>query len=470
MERVLAGIRPQRVFEIFEDICAIPHGSGNTKAVSDYCADFARAHGLSFSQDNLNNIIIRKPASAGYEKCETVVIQGHLDMVCEKEKALDFDFEHEGLRLKIEGDYISASGTTLGGDDGVAVAMALSILEDDSLRHPPLEVIFTTDEETGMYGAAGFDVSCVTAKRFINLDSENEGVFIVGCAGGVRVDINLPVSTKTIIKPAYKVEISGLAGGHSGTEINKGRLNANKVLGKFLSQLENVNISEISGGAKDNAIPVSAFCVFSCYGDAVSAAKIFVEENGLPTDDGLKITVSRQTAERFFCAESSKKVIELLNELPYGVITFSEDIKDLVETSVNLGVVRTRGDAVTFTLSLRSSKSAEKQALKEDIENIAAKFGAEVSERGDYPAWEYRKNSQLRDTMTSVFRELYGREPKIEIIHAGLECGLFSEKIKGIDAVSIGPDLFDIHTPRERLSISSLARTYSYICRVLEAL
>ena len=472
MSRVLSGLKPESVFKIFEDICAIPHGSGNTKAISEYCVNFAKSRGLLVFCDELNNVIIKKPATAGYENHGAVVLQGHLDMVCEKDADSDFDFLTEGLRLKTDGEFVFAESTTLGGDDGIAVAMALAVLDDDSLCHPPLEVIFTTDEETGMYGAAGLDTACITAEKFINIDSENEGTFTVGCAGGCRVDIKLPLNVSNVNVPAYSVKISGLAGGHSGTEINKGRLNANKILGNFLGSIGgDVFISSISGGSKDNAIPVNAECIICTNKEVVSAAEKFVCANRLPSDKDLKITVNRVNECVCACpAATSKRIIDLLRELPNGVQAMSEDVNGLVETSLNIGVVKTENNVFSATLSVRSSKSRQKAALVEKLKKTAEKFGADFSVRGDYPAWEYRKNSPLRDVMTAVFKSIYGKEPKIEIIHAGLECGLFSEKIKNIDAVSIGPDLYDIHTPRERLSVSSVGRTYNYICRVLEAL
>ena len=470
MKRVLAGLKPERVFEIFEDICAIPHGSGNTKKISEYCVEFARKRGLFALQDEMNNVIIKKPASAGYENSPAVVLQGHLDMVCEKEPGLEFDFERDGLKLKVEGDRISATGTTLGGDDGVAICIALAVLEDKTLKTPPLEVIFTSDEETGMYGAKALDASNITAKRIISLDCGCEGAFTAGCAGGVCVAVNIPAKTERAILPAYKVEVSGLAGGHSGEEIDKGRLNANKVLGEFLSTLKDVRISDISGGEKDNAIPVFATCTFSCRGDAADRANEFSKQIATPADKGLKITVASQNADVFCTADTSKKIIGLICETPNGIQAMSEDIKGVVKTSLNLGVMGIKDGDFCALFNVRSSVAAEKEALKNKIIGIGNRFGATASAFGDYPAWEYRKDSPLRSTMMSVFKKEYGREPIIRVIHAGLECGIFSGKIDGIDAIAMGPDMFDIHTSRESFSISSLSRTYDYVCKVLEAL
>ena len=470
MERVFKNTQNKRFLEIFEDICLIPHGSGNTKAISDYCAGFAKERGLKYYQDELNNVIIEKAGSAGYENAEPVILQGHIDMVCEKDADVDFDFLTDPLSLKIDGDFIKASGTTLGADDGVAPAIALSILDDDTLPHPPLYVILTTDEETGMYGAAGIDMSPVKAHRFISLDCATEGVFTVSCAGGLRMDIKLPAKVQSTEKVAYKVEISGLAGGHSGEEIHKGRLNAIKLLGKFLGSLKNVDISDISGGSKDNAIPVYAYAVFTASGDIKAAAEEFNKNNIIPADTGLKVRVTPMTATGFLGLDTSKRITDLLCELPHGVITFSEDIEGLVQTSLNLAIVRREADGIKISFLIRSSKNAEKYELKERIIAVAEKFGAAVSARSDYPAWEYRKDSPLRETLCRVYRDMYGSEPEVKALHAGLECGLFSGKIPNIDAVAMGPNMFDIHTPRERLSISSFERTYEYLCKALEEL
>ncbi|MBR4910197.1 MAG: aminoacyl-histidine dipeptidase [Clostridia bacterium] len=471
MERVLSGLEPKRVFEIFEDIAAIPHGSGNTNAISDYCVKFARDRGLTVFKDGLNNVIIKKPASAGYETHEPVVLQGHLDMVCEKDPGVDFDFERDGLRLKLEGDKLHACGTTLGGDDGVAIAMTLAVIDDETLPHPPIEAVFTSDEETGMFGAAGLDVSKLSAKRFISLDHGDSSLFTVGCAGGVRVNIDLPVEIAAASDTAYKVTVSGLKGGHSGEEIDKGGLNANKVLAMFLRGLPgNIRISEISGGDKDNAIPVNSSCVVFADADVKSAAEVFVKENYCPTDAGLSVSAVPVNCGSAFTASSTAAAINLLNELPNGIQAMSGEIEGLVETSLNIGVMRTKENAFCLTASVRSSKAAEKAALTKKLKGIADRFGAGFSTCGDYPAWEYKKESPLRDTMISVFEKMFGKTPGIKIIHAGLECGLFSGKIKDIDAVSAGPDLFDIHTSRESLSVSSLARTYKYLCKVLEEL
>ena len=468
--RVLENLDPNRVFRYFEDICSIPHGSGNTKAISDYCASFAEKHGLNYIQDEHNNIIIKKPASNGYENHNTVILQGHLDMVCEKDADINFDFSSDGLKLYINGDYISAHGTTLGGDDGIAVAMGLAILEDSSLPHPALEVLFTADEETGMYGADGLDASLLTGKILINADSEDEGVLTVGCAGGARAEVNYPVEFNDTDKDFYKIIISGLIGGHSGIEINKGRLNANKLLAKFLTEVGEFQIANISGGAKDNVIPNRSECIIATDFDIFTLTEAFKNENYTENDSGLEIKIEKCEKMPVIDSYNSKRIIDMLNEFPDSVQKMSDDIKTLVQTSLNLGVIEIENGIFRATFSVRSSVNKEKTELLKKLEDIAEKYNASYSEHGHYPAWEYRRNSPLRDTMVEVFEKLYNQKPVIDVIHAGLECGIFCDKIPGLDAVSFGPNMKDIHTSREMLSISSVNRTYKYLCEILKAL
>ncbi len=466
---ILQGLQPERVFYYFEQLCAIPHGSGNTKAISDWCMAFAQAHGLAAEQDHMNNVIIRKPASAGKENVPAVILQGHLDMVCEKDAQTEFDFTKDGLRLRVEGDMISADGTTLGGDDGIAVAMALAVLEDDSLVHPPLEVLFTVDEETGMYGAAALDGSRLQGRMLINIDSEEEGVLTVGCAGGMRVDVDLEMIPTAVTAPCYRVVIDGLKGGHSGMMIHQGHHNANKMMGELLHRLEGCLLIDVAGGEKDNVICPRCEAVVSTERDIRALCDAFVKEKFTSTDPDLRITVTELPAQTVgYDSISTAAALTMLCELPNGVQKMNEDIEGLVQTSLNFGVICLEEDILHVSFSLRSSVAAEKQALLQKLTGIAHKHGAAVTTRGDYPAWEYRKDSPLRDKMMRVYTRLYGKAPKVEIIHAGLECGLLGEKLAGMDAVSIGPQLWDIHSPRERLSIASTERTYQYLCEILK--
>lgn len=464
---VLENSEPKKVFEYFEDLCAIPHGSGNTKQISDYCVDFAKKHGLSYTQDELHNVIIRKDASKGYENSPIVILQGHLDMVCEKDSDVSIDFLKDGLTLSLDGGFVSANGTTLGGDDGIAVAMALSVLDDGSLLHPPLEVLFTTDEETGMYGAAGLDASLLKGKILLNIDSEDEGVLTAGCAGGARAEIKKEFAVNEI-KPTKKIVVSGLLGGHSGVEIHKNRHNANKLMAELLSRIPNFGLADIAGGAKDNVIPNMCECSLYTDCDLTEITDNFIKEKYNSADPNLKITVSDGEEMPVINREESREIINLICALPNGVQKMNTQIPTLVQTSLNLGVLRIEDSSLVCTFSVRSSVNSEKYELLNELENISNAYGAQFSDHGHYPAWEYRENSHLRDVMIEVFESLYGRKPVVDIIHAGLECGLFCDKIDGLDAVSFGPDLFDIHTPRERLSVSSVQRTYKYLCEILK--
>ena len=466
---VLEHLEPGRVFHFFEQMSAIPRGSGNTKAVSDWLAEFARKRGLRYQQDALNNIIIFKDASAGYEGAEPVILQGHMDMVCEKAPDCGKDMTREGLDLAIDGDFVYAKGTTLGGDDGIAVAMALAVLDDESLPHPPIEVVITVDEETGMDGAMGIDVSGLKGRRMLNIDSEDEGVFTVSCAGGATSCLTVPVKRVPVQGNAWRIGVRGLTGGHSGVEINKGRANANKVLAAALQGLP-VTLCSIAGGSKDNAIPrASEAVVVSEANDFAALFAANAAKAALPETE--------QHAE-FYCepAEAgemlaeSEAVLGLLNAVPNGVQAMSSDIPGLVQTSLNLGILTTDADAVRLTFSVRSSVNREKFGLIDQLKALAARFGGSYSETGEYPAWEYQKDSRLREVMVEVFEAQYGRKPVVEAIHAGLECGIFSDRLPGLDAVSFGPQMHDIHTSRERLDIASTARTWDYLVAVLERL
>lgn len=467
---VLKGVSPERVFYFFEKICAIPHGSGNTKKISDFCVEFAKENNLRYHQDSLNNIIIKKPASFGFEDKKPVIIQGHLDMVCEKDANVDFDFLKDSLKLKLEGDFLCATGTTLGGDDGIAVAMALAVLEDKTLKHPPLEVLFTVDEETGMYGAEGFDEKLLDGKMLINIDSESEGVLTVSCAGGARVDITLPLVKEKTSDALQRVTLSGLIGGHSGVEINKGRYNANVLMGRFLKTLSNFKLVSLGGGKKDNVIPSFCEALIITSDNLTQKADEFVKENYNKNDSDLKITVLKEENKSSFCfsKESSSLAVELICNLPNGIISMSSEIKDLVQTSLNLGVMEIKNNELHISFAVRSSVENEKQQLITKTEKIAKEYGAKVISHSHYPAWEYKKNSPLRDVMAKTFLEMYQKPLVIEAIHAGLECGLFCYKIKGLDAVSFGPDMYDIHSSKERLSVSSVERCYKYLIKVLE--
>ena len=490
---VLSGLKPEKVFYYFEELCKIPHGSYHTKQISDYLVQFAKERNLECSQDDSNNVVIRKAASAGYEDAPVVILQGHCDMVCEKTADSTHDFEKDGLDLMIEGDYVTANGTTLGGDDGIAVAYALAILDDDTLKHPALEVVITTDEEVGLLGAKALDCSQLKGKYLINMDSEEEGYLWVSCAGGLSAITTIPVRYQEVSGEKYELVISGLNGGHSGAEIDKNRANSNKLIGQALFTLEQdipFCLTALEGGTKDNAIPRLSKAVFVAerlmlkyysfmwqirqslyenYGITVlQNLEKFQEYTG--TDEGITVTVKKigETTEKALEQVSQEKIIFFLVQVPYGIQKMSGSIEGLVETSINPGILMLNEEECKIVSSVRSSIDSAKDALTAKVCYLSEFLGGDCVTEGDYPAWEYRKESKLRDIMVDSYKELFGDGPEVKAIHAGLECGLFYEKIEGLDAVSFGPTMKDIHTTEEVLSISSTARMWDYLVKVLE--
>ncbi len=463
----------KRVFDFFFEISKIPHTSTNTEKIADYLVDFARARSLWYNRDKANNVIIRKPATPGFEDRPAIIFQAHTDMVEDKLPSCDIDMKNEGLRVYRDGDFLKADGTTLGGDDGVGVAYALAILDSADIEHPEFEAVFTSDEEIGLIGAAALDTSLLHGKRMLNLDSDGEGYFTVGCAGGLRIDIALPYLQKSKEKDLYKITVSGLLGGHSGAEIHKPRANAIKILGEIIANAKGARLASITGGNADNAIPRYAEATLaleneSCLTDAFLRS---VTEEYRDVEPGIDIKIEK-TSENMLCFDENDtcRIAEIIEKMPTGVYKMSEDIQGLVETSSNLGVVGVSGGRVTLAVSVRSSKNSEKSALCDRIFDIAKCFSAETSTRGEYPAWEYKKDSELCDVMKRVYLDTFGREPTVMVIHAGLECGIFSQKIEGFDCVSLGPNGFDIHTTDERLSISSTVRVYDYLIKVLKSI
>lgn len=480
--RILENLEPQNVFYYFEEICKIPHGSGNTRQISDYLKAFADEHGLYCRQDELNNIIMIKEASKGYEDHEPVLLQGHMDMVAVKDADCTLDMTKDGLQLEILGDRLSAKGTSLGGDDGIAVAFGLALLAGEEYRHPKIELILTVDEEVGMEGAAGLTVDDLTTKRMINLDQEEEKMFIVGCAGGARIDIRKKTETEQVNGMLCKLKISGLQGGHSGQEINKERGNAICLMGRLLAALQEktpVYLKEVSGGTADNAIP-NEVCAEIVVTEWTEDVAVFMEEQfcGLKAEfagkeDGLKceLQVGAEDALIEVCnRKDSEQWIHLLNVIPHGVIANSVKMKGLVETSLNPGILNVSAVEGMVSTSVRSSNAAAKEALINQLKSLAALCDATVGIRGDYPGWDYDPDSPLREKMVTIYEEMYGVKPQIEAIHAGLECGIFQSKIPGLDCVSIGPDMQDIHTTRETLSIPSVQRVWKFLLKVLESL
>lgn len=477
---ILAGIEPRDVFYYFEEIATIPHGSYHTKQISDYCVTFAKAHGLKVLQDEVNNIIIIKEASKGYEEVPAVILQGHLDMVCEKEADVDFDFLTDGLRLEIDGDYISAKGTTLGADDGIAIAYALALLSDDTLMHPRLEVVFTVDEEVGMEGANKIDLSMLTGKYMLNLDSEEEGIFLASCAGGVRGKIEFPVEYTQETKTKYTLEVKGLLGGHSGGEIHRYRANANKLLGRIfytIGKEVNFDIISLEGGKKDNAIPREASAeIFIEESDCEQLEKLLtrleqiLKKEYASNDPDVTIAFTKDgVCTDFMLTPKSREIlIFYLMHVPNGVQKMSADIEGLVQTSLNLGILTLTEKSFILEFAIRSSVESEKEMVCDQLEHMAEFFGAEYTEHGDYPSWPYQKESRLRALLLDCYKKQYHKEGAVQAIHAGLECGILLDKIPGLDAVALGPDIYNAHTPQEKLSISSTARYYEFLREVLK--
>ena len=475
----LNGLSPASVFSYFEEICAIPHGSGNTKPISDYLAAFAKAQGLRYIQDTDNNVIIFKDGTLGLEDRPAVIIQGHMDMVCEKDADCPIDMETQGLDITHDGEYVFAKGTTLGGDDGIAVAMGLALLASRDIPHPPLEVLITVDEEIGLLGAASVDLSSLKGKTLINLDSEEEGIFTVACAGGATATVSLPAPKHPVYGPCIRLIVEGLQGGHSGAEIHKNRANANKVMGELLSRIQKVmplSITSLAGGAKDNAIPRACQVTAVMLGMNVDPINEIIETLQQEIRDQFdepEAVIRGENVDALggnaLSSELSSKVISLLCAVPNGIQAMSEEIPGLVQTSLNLGIAKLDGE-LSLSFSVRSSVNEEKEMLLDKLRQVAAFHDAGYSQMGEYPAWEYKKESALRDTMVRVYQQMYGKDPEIMAIHAGLECGLLSEKIEGLDCISLGPEMHDIHTSREKLGIASTERIWQFLLEVLKQL
>lgn len=497
---MLEKYQPKKVFHYFEQICRIPHPSYHCEAISNYLMDFAKAHGLEAYQDQFYNVIIIKEASAGKEELEPIMIQGHMDMVTVKDDGIRIDMQKEGLQLAIDGDYIYAKGTSLGGDDGIAIAYGLALLDDETLSLPRIELVVTTEEEVGMEGATGIDLSVCRANRMLNLDSEDEGEFVVACAGGMRVHADMEAGEKlplTENELLYCIEVGGLAGGHSGTEIIRHSANACKVIGSVLHGLWAMDcpfmMMDLEGGTKDNAIPIYAKALIAVSKERKDQIKAYIDklhedfrkQYGATDPDGYIKCSEVEPADRndmqsclqntkkeilLFSKERTRQIIDLLCEVPNGVQSMCTEMPELPQTSLNLGIMKGEADGIHFDFSLRSSVSAEKKELCDKVCEIIDKYEGTYELGGDYPAWEYKADSALREHLVRVYEKQYGKLPEVLSIHAGLECGILASKKPGLDCVSVGPDILDIHTTRERLSISSVQRVWKFLVEALETL
>ncbi len=472
----------ESVFYFFEKISQIPRSSGNEKQISDFLVSFAKERGLYYHQDNAMNVLIKKPASPGFEKFPAVVLQGHMDMVCVKNIDSKHNFDTDPIKLIYDGDFIMADGTSLGGDDGIAVAMALAVLDSDEIEHPPIEVLITVDEEVGMNGANAFDASLLEGRTLLNIDSEQEGVFTQGCAGGLKTETKFKVKLE---KPDesllfFKITVGGLKGGHSGIDIDKERGNAIKILARTVNELNKnvkLKLNSISGGAKDNAIAEMSWAVIgidkSEEAIAAECIKRFEEKvkNELKnSDNGVFISTEKQESlNSVFSDCDFQNILKFMLSVPNGVQSLSTDIENLPESSDNIGIIKTVNDCVSVICSVRSSIASKKYYILDQIKALSELAGAEFSFKGDYPAWEFRKNSPLRDKMTDIYKKLFNTEPVIDIVHAGLECGIFAKKLPDMDMLSFGPNLYDIHTVKERMSISSVERTWKLLVEFLKS-
>ena len=475
------NLKSAKVFYYFEEISKIPRPSYHEKAISEYLVNFAKERNLDFRVDDTYNVIIKKSGTSGYENSKIVAIQAHTDMVCEKNKGVEHDFLKDPIKLIYDGDILKADRTTLGSDNGIAVAMALAILDSNDIPHPPIEAIFTACEESGMEGVTNLDVSDLKSEIFINIDSDEEGIFTVGCAGGVKCDIEIPIKFEENTKSTYCLGVYGLMGGHSGIDINKGRANANKILIEILDSLYNkidISLNSIEGGAKDNAIPREAEAIISINENDLTLLQTeikniesILKDKYKNTDPNLYLKLEKvENKIEVFSKDDYKKILTALNEFPNGVQTMSKNIENLVESSINLGVIKTTSKCVEVTSSIRSAVAYKKEDIMEQVKTCIENANGNVEFRGSYPAWEYNENSIIRDKCIKLCKEMYNKEPELQIIHAGLECGLFSEKMPQLDLVSFGPNLYDIHTPDERASISSIDRTWEFLLNLLKDL
>lgn len=541
--RVWENVQPREVFRYFEELCAIPHGSGNTAAVSAWLAGFARERNLKYRQEPCGNVIIWKDASPGCEAAPVVMLQGHMDMVAVKTAECDLDLRTQGLRpaLSEDGQWVYAEGTSLGADDGIAIAYALAILADDTLVHPPLEAVFTVDEEVGLIGASLLDASDLHSRFLLNLDSEEDGIFLTSCAGGGTFVCLAPAEREEKTGILYEWRVQGLLGGHSGSDIDKDRLNANLLFGRFLAQVVRpcgVSVGAFTGGEKENAIPNSCRALLllapgapedgaletSVLTDAPAAAgrtrdadlvsaagekdasgqrtsgkstaQTAVPEGALTraaeflhralafadtvcaeyrtSEPELRIELVRigEGRRTVLTQEALSRLSLLLAAFPAGIQRRMPDIPDMVQTSLSLGILQWEETEpeIRFVFCLRSSSESEKNWLICRMEEIAQGAGCRSVLLGVYSAWEYRQQSRLREMIMEAYREVSGEEPVFTGIHAGVECGIFCEKLPGIDCISYGPEIRDIHTYRERMQIASVKKTYALTCRVLEKL
>lgn len=476
------NLKHKKVFEYFEELCNIPHGSGNEKAISDYLKNFGESRGFETIQDDALNILIKVQGTNGYENSDPIILQGHMDMVCEKSPTSNHNFETDKIETIIDGDDIHANETTLGADNGIAIAYSLALI-DSNAPHPPLEFIFTTSEEVGMDGAIALDTTPFKGKILLNLDSEEEGEFCTSCAGGCRVNIDVPITWEEPLMEYryFAVQITGLTGGHSGIEIHKGLPNANILLGRLLDIITNkfsARVGYVSGGVKDNCVAAQSESIVAIPRDKEPLFKkecenmqeIFRQEYFSVNDDIQIIVESTEEPKKLYSPETVTKMIAVYQNSPQGVISMSTTITGLVETSSNLGVVESDDDTITFTNAVRSSFESKKQMVRRQLENLGNALGCKVTMKSNYPGWADNPSSKIKVVAGKIYKDMYKKDAIFAGVHAGLECGVFMDKIKDLDAISFGPNLHDVHTPKERFSISSAERIYDLLLEILKNL
>lgn len=474
----LKKLKPERVFYYFEEISKIPRESYQEKEVSDYIVEFGKKLGLETYQDTFFNVILRKKASLGYEGSPGIIIQGHLDMVCEKEKDSLHNFSKDAIDLIIDGNKLKANKTTLGADNGIAIAMAMALLEDDSFKHGPLEFLATTSEEVDLGGALSIDSKILKGNMLINLDSEDEGIITVGSAGGIELDISLPIiKVCEQLSFSWSIEIKNLSGGHSGVEIQKKKGNANKIIAEILNIInskEEIALVEVSGGSKDNAIPRNAVAIISSKKDIFIIIKNIIAETlekyklFEPNIQGNIIKVD--TFTEVIDKQSFKNYLNLVENIPTGVNTWIKEYPNIVESSDNLAIIKTQLNLIEIIVSLRSSNPKILKDLQDKIIIVVEKFGGQYQFTSAYPEWKFNPISYLREKAMGIYKELYKKDMKTEVIHAGLECGAISQKYPKMDIISIGPNIKEVHTPQEYLDIVSTERVYNYLKKLISNL
>lgn len=483
MDYRITGYKPEKLFHFFEEISAVPRGSANEKGISDYLVKFAEERGLWHYRDDMYNVIIKKAGSKGAEDKPAVMLQGHTDMVCEKRAGVEHDFEKDGLDLVVKDGNLTANGTTLGADNGIAVALMLTVLDDDTLAHPPVECVFTTQEEIGLNGAAALDKSQISARIMVNMDSETEGVATVSCAGGMHVELTKKVQRETVSGTMLQITVEGLQGGHSGTDISKERQNGNILMARMLNRLlteTDGRLVTFAGGNKDNAIPRE--CETSLiYTDAEEAkkaealacslAETFADEiTPYEPDFSCEIAVEENREAAALSEEDARNLVTAVYLAPNGVQRRNMKMEGFVVTSSNLGIVKAEEDRLLIVFSPRSSVASLQEEMRTRLRTLADTFGFAMECSGEYPGWSYKEESRIREICQESYRELFGEELKIEAIHAGLECGLFSDAIPGLDAIAVGPTILECHTPDEYLPLDSSERFYEFLKDILARL